>query len=369
MTTETFSSRQGHWRAAISFSGAVTWAALAALAGLRHAPFGITELLFLFAPLVIVPLGLQLAEALDERPGDERPGTDHDSLLRGFHVIAAIAVCISFWLPPGPAAAGLSALWFLNCLVLAAQRFAVQRRAESHAWLPIFVLNLAALNLVLGSAWLLASRAGFRPMGFPEPIVLLTAIHFHYSGFATAIIAAMTLHTCQQRSSATRGWQLLVLLITVLPLVLAAGFAFSAALRFVAAMALSGSLTLLAGTYFRFTRQMRVVPARFYLLAAGCAAIGAFALAGLYAFSEYFGKGWITVPAMANSHGVLNGLGFVLLSLLAWNMELHSAHDNSKWPIHQNHAKQRRAYPLQSDRKPPVSSPLPEFAAREFYDR
>ena len=367
MTRQAFSASQERWHATISFSGAVVWAILAALAGLRHAPFGIMELLFLFAPLVIVPLGLQLAEALDERAG---PGLTF--MMRGFHVIAAIAVCISFWMPPGGAAAGLSALWFLNCLVLAGRRFALQQcQSESHSWLPIFTLNVAALDLILGSAWLLASRAGFRPMGFQEPIVLLTAIHLHFSGFATATLAAATLHTFDRRSRATRGLQLLVLFITILPFVLAAGFVFSPLLRLVAAIALSVCVTLLAGTFLWVSRQLRIVPARFYLRAAGCAAIGAFALAGLYAFSEYFAKGWITIPAMANYHGVLNGLGFVLLSLLAWNMELHSVYEDSQWSMHRKPSKERRTYPLPPSRKPPAKAPapLPEFAAREFYDR
>src|SRR5258705_10869009 len=55
---------------------------------------------------------------------------------------------------------------------------------------------------------------------------------------------------------------------------------------------------------------------------ADCAALGAFSLAGIYAVSEYLHKDWITIPGMANSHGLLNGLGFVLLTLLAWLMEL-----------------------------------------------
>src|SRR5262249_46384444 len=47
-----------------------------------------------------------------------------------------------------------------------------------------------------------------------------------------------------------------------------------------------------------------------------------FPLAGLYAFSEYRHRDWITLPAMANSHGLLNGMGFVLLGLLGWVLEL-----------------------------------------------
>jgi hypothetical protein len=36
----------------------------------------------------------------------------------------------------------------------------------------------------------LVSRAGLQPMGFQEPIVLLTSVHSQHSGFATALIPA-----------------------------------------------------------------------------------------------------------------------------------------------------------------------------------
>jgi len=52
---------------------------------------------------------------------------------------------------------------------------------------------MARIDLAVGGAWLVASRLGMRPMGIQEPIVLLTAVHFHYAGFATATIAAATL--------------------------------------------------------------------------------------------------------------------------------------------------------------------------------
>lgn len=40
-----------------SLAGALLWAILAASAGRGSAPLGVIELLFLFAPLVVVPLG------------------------------------------------------------------------------------------------------------------------------------------------------------------------------------------------------------------------------------------------------------------------------------------------------------------------
>jgi hypothetical protein len=369
------SRKEEYWNAAVSLSGAAVWAAVAMLAGLRRAPFGIIELLFLLAPLVVVPLGLELARTLED---PARVSLRSYGLLRWSQIFATLAVCTAFWVPVGRVAAILSSLWLLQCGVLAALRV---REWRSKNWsLLFFSLTLAHVDLVIAAAWLVVSRAGWRPIGFQEPIILLTAVHFHYSGFATAIIAATTLSEWERRKPASQGLRTLVLLIALLPFALAAGFVFSALLRFVAAVALSASVTALAAILLWFAGELGSGPARFYLRAAGCAAMAAFALAGLYAVSEYFGKGWITVPGMANSHGVLNGLGFALLALLGWLTELHASAPQGQ---RLEGTSQRRVPALEHsvgsavtaraddrDRVPRVRpSPVPEFVAREFYDR
>lgn len=55
-----FSVDDERWASRVSLAGAFVWALLAALAGSGRAPLGVIELLFLFAPLVVVPLGLAL---------------------------------------------------------------------------------------------------------------------------------------------------------------------------------------------------------------------------------------------------------------------------------------------------------------------
>jgi hypothetical protein len=47
-------------------------------------------------------------------------------------------------------------------------------------------------------------------------------------------------------------------------------------------------------------------------------------LAIIYAVGDYLGRDWLVIPRMASTHGVLNGLGFVLLALLGWLAELHT---------------------------------------------
>jgi hypothetical protein len=127
---------------------------------------------------------------------------------------------------------------------------------------------------------------------------------------------------------------------------------------------------------FWLAGELHSRPARAYLRVASCAALAAFSLTGIYAVSEYFQKGWITVPGMANSHGLLNGLGFVLLTLLAWLMELNQEEPEDAPQLNTSAARAIRS------KQPAVAfarhtgsgsellgSNHPEFVARDFYDR
>jgi hypothetical protein len=360
--------KQGAWNSIFSLCGAAVWAAFATLAGFGRARFGIVELLFLFAPLVIVPLGLELTRRL--------AGTrERFDAIRILQVSATLAVAATFWLPPGRSAATLSALWLLQCIFMASRRFLNWWREERTA--ESMILNIAYADLVLGAAWLVLSRAGLRPMGFQEPIILLTAIHFHFSGFATALIATATFHEFESRGLRMPGLPTLIWLIALLPFVLAAGFVFSPALRFVAAISLSACVTALAMISWWIAGDWKSTPATVYLRIGTCAAMGAFSLAGIYAVSEYFKRDWITVPGMANSHGILNGLGFVLLALLAWLMELNQRAAVETVSATQSQLKRTPskqpsivfARSAANTNHRDLRIPSPDFIARDFYDR
>jgi YndJ-like protein len=365
---EFVSSTRKHWTAATSAGGAAIWAAIASLAGWHRIHVGIIELLLLFAPLVIVPLGLELTRMLGNPTAPAL-----DPVLRLSQVVATIGVCMAMLLPPGHSTAFLSALWFVYCGLLAGSR--IVRWQSRKPTLSSLMLDLAHADLALGAAWLVISRAGLRPMGFQEPIILLTAVHFHYSGFGTAIIAAATLQWFQKRSRQLRFLRLLLLCVVLLPFAVAAGFVFSPVLRFAAAMALASCVTVLGVILLGVAPDLRNVHARLHLRLAACAMTAALALSGAYALSEYFGKGWITVPLMANTHGVLNSLGFVLLALLAWLIELHTVDTagtvrqdkDDPEPIRWKDA----VRPAGSGRGSPGAHPelIPEFVARDFYDR
>src|SRR5215469_1966610 len=150
------SRKENRYAASVSLSGAAVWTTVASLAGLHRVRIGIIELLFFFAPLVIVPLGTELAGVLEFLPE-----TPISFLMRVFQWFAAIAICASLWIPPGRTAAILSFLWLVACVVRLCSR--VIKRPHAPYSLLSFLLDVAHFDLVLGVSWFVVSRVGWRP--------------------------------------------------------------------------------------------------------------------------------------------------------------------------------------------------------------
>jgi hypothetical protein len=58
--------------------------------------------------------------------------------------------------------------------------------------------------LIVGASWLLLATLRREVLGFSEPIVLLTAVHFHMAGFATAVVAMARIDSA--RSTRELAW-------------------------------------------------------------------------------------------------------------------------------------------------------------------
>ena len=259
---------------------------------------GLMELMFLLAAWVIVPLGLKF---LPERAPLR--------LAKKLQPAAAALATISFFLPKGLLAAGLAVPWLgLNGLVALGGLFAL--RSSFQSGIPGILLLAAMVFPPVGGVNLVASRLGYSLGGFPEPIVLLAAIHFHYTGFAAPLLASLSSRSLLARISGLG-------LVGGTPL-LAAGFIFSPILKAVGVGILCASVVGLAVGQLT---QVPVLPdrrRRILLVASSLAVIAGMVLAGIYEHGFYTGRTWISIPTMAWSHGILNGLGFSLLGLLAW---------------------------------------------------
>jgi hypothetical protein len=263
---------------------------------------GLMELLFLLAAWIIVPLGLSFL-----------PDSAPLRWARRLQPFAAALVTLSFFLTTGALAGGLAAPWLIvNGLV--ALGGVLGLGAAFRGGLPSLFVTAAALFPVVGGIHLVASRLGHALAGFPEPIVLLTAIHFHYTAFAAPILASLI-------SGPDGRWGRVggIGLIGGTPL-LAAGFLFSPVLKAAAVAILVASVIVLAGAQFAARRRVRPPRARALLALSSVAVIAGMLLAGIYEHGFYTGRSWLSIPEMAWSHGLLNGVGFSLCGLLGWKL-------------------------------------------------
>ena len=259
---------------------------------------GLMELLFLLAAWLIVPLGLGFL-----------PDSKPLRLARTLQPAAALLVTISFFVPAGPVAAALAVPWLcLNALVALGGLLSLKDAFKKG--IPALLLIVAMGFPPVGGVHLVASRLGVPLAGFPEPIVLLTAIHFHYTAFAAPLLASLAGRSRLARISGAG-------IVGGTPL-LAAGFLFSPTLKAVGVGVLCASV---AGLALGQLMQIPALPrprARILLALSSVAVLAGMALAAVYEHGYQTGRTWISIPRMAATHGILNGVGFSLLGLLAW---------------------------------------------------
>jgi YndJ-like protein len=290
--------------------GGIAWIALAIAAVLQRAPLGVLELLFLLAPLVIVPLGIELLATVNSRLAAER-------LAAWLQPLGAACAAASFWVPTGYGSAALAAGWAVVCGLMALSGLVGLVRTGWRS-LEGIAFHLARLDLAVAAGWFVASRAGISPMGFREPIVLLTGLHFHYIGFAGALLAGLTLRRFRVRGGRALPW--IVAGLVFVPYLLAAGFVLSPVLKVVAALLLAACGLAFAIQWLLLADGLRRTAHGLLTAAAGAFLVGMM-LAVLYSLLEYFHHDGLTIPVMARWHGVANGPGFVLLGLLGWFAE------------------------------------------------
>ncbi len=339
-------------------AGAAAWAGVAVLTRMGIARIGAIELMFLFAPLVIVPLGMELGRVGGFTSGlAQACGAAAQTLQPLGAVLAVVAVCLA----PGERAGFVAGGWMVVCGLMAlagvvelgtvalgssagienltgGAPVATRAVAMSTQVLAVpFRLSriagcVACVDLAVGGAWLVASRLGWRPMGIQEPIGLLTAVHCHFAGFATALIAGATLRFAEarfaERDRLLRWLRRVVVLVLGMPFLVAAGFVISPGLKMVAAMVFSLSVAGLAGFVWMCAGKVEDATARGLLRTAAGAVFVGMALSGTYAVMDFVKSELLPIPRMASTHGVLNAVGFCLLGLLGWivesNADLHA---------------------------------------------
>lgn len=267
----------------------------------------VTGPVLVLAALVVVPLGLTLlAPAL----GSAAQRLPLLALLPG-----ALA-SLSLVLEPGITAAGLAVPWLLFA---AATALLALRALWTTRTLDALGRLGATGGLVMGAGWLVIDRLGATEW-YGETITRLTAVHFHYAGFAAALIATFVWRTAHRK--APRAALLMLLLVLGGPWITALGFTVHPIFQTIGAAVVATGLVLAALLTLRHAapvaRAAGAAAAALLLTLSSVAVLAPMLLAVQWAVGVNYGTPTLSLDVMALTHGLLNALGFSLLGLLGW---------------------------------------------------
>jgi YndJ-like protein len=302
------------WSEVSAIVGGIVWLALWTRPNLS---LGLIERLLLLAILVFTPLCIQLTATPNRHGGHSLPYR----IAKIFQPFAAAFAVLAFLLPAGPRAGLLTLPWLLLTVLLALHGL-IRLLPRGPARVDEVAIDAGLIYISVGGVWLSLSRLGVRPLGFSAVIVLLTAVHFHYSGFAAPILVGMTgRRIAESDPSSWSTFRILAVAVILGTPLLAAGITFSRTLETLAALLLAGSLFALSFVViFDVTPSLDSVLARILLRCSGASCALAMLVACVYATGAASGSRALDIPAMARLHGMLNGLGFVLCGLVAWTI-------------------------------------------------
>ncbi|MFJ3146602.1 YndJ family protein [Streptomyces halstedii] len=271
-------------------------------------------LVVMLGMLVIVPAGLGLV------------GDPALARIRRLWPLFAVPGAVALWLPRGTAATAAAACYALGTLLLAAHaplRLARTRGAgpaEIALFTALVTPSVAALALV-------AERSGHQLFGFGLGILALTVPHFHFAGFAAALVAGLV---CRAGDDGPVG-RFAALSVPLGTLLVLAGY-------FIGDLAeLAGAVVLTAGMWAvaLLTRRTalgvgRDRVTRILLTASAAVLVATMVLALSWALGEATGLPHPSLTWMAATHGVGNALGFALCSLLALRRLQHPTHPEGR---------------------------------------
>ncbi len=258
---------------------------------------------FLLVPFVWLMMGQQWPKAQIQQP----------MLIKGFGV-AAISGILATMTASVFGSAILALPWLMLCIFGAGLGF----RAIVSKTIPV----PAALGLVylgIGGAWFWADRAGLRPMGFGQDIVLLTALHFHFAGFALPVLTNMAVSQLGGRN--TVAWAVALAVPLTAIGITATQFHLGPFIETLAAVVMSLSACLAAVYLLRWAVRAKSIAMAF----AGLILLFTMALAFTYGIRAYWPHWAIDLDHMRAIHGSLNGL--VAIPLAFWALWYHQGRD------------------------------------------
>ncbi|MFS0656223.1 YndJ family protein [Bacillus sp. 179-C3.3 HS] len=205
--------------------------------------------------------------------------------------------------------------WLVYTGVLALFGFT---RLLKRGFFPLHELMIdgALMYIALGGFWFWLYTADIQVMTFSPMIVLLTAIHFHYSAFFIPIFYGLL---GRQQTKETILYKVAGWVILLSPIMIAVGISFSrlfdtfSVILYVIALYLYGILCM--KTVFRST------VAKGLIVFSSCILMGTIVLSLLYSAGMLLHVTYLSINQMIWFHGSVNACFVVLPGLIGWLIE------------------------------------------------
>ncbi|GAA3484685.1 YndJ family protein [Streptomyces yanii] len=267
----------------------------------------LVDTIVMLGMLVVVPAGLRLTGA---------PELDR---IRRLWPLFAAPGAVSLWLPRGSPATALAACYALGAALLALHApprlLRTVRSTTTHRAAPAEIALLTALvTPSVAALALVAERSGHTLFGFGLGILALTVPHFHFAGFAAALVSGLV---CRVTDSP--GGRFAALSVPLGTLLVLAGYFIGDWAELAGAVVLTAGMWTVALLTWRTIRgRGRDRVTRLLFGTSAAVLVVTMVLALSWALGEATGLPHPTLTWMAATHGLGNALGFALCSVLAW---------------------------------------------------
>lgn len=269
------------------------------------------EMFMIMTMLVIAPLEGALSTPPLSQP-ERSSFMDAASVL---YMPAAALGTASLFLPAGGIAALMAVPWAL-CMYLIGAHGVARFLRRGFALPEELAVDLGILYLPLGASWFIASRFGVRPLGVPELVVLLAAVHFANAGGSALFLTGMAGRWIARRGL-TRAQSALFLPMFggfAGPMLTAFGIAYTwQTVEKSGAVSMElGYLALVILLLFVVAPGLESRAARILLRISGGALMVGLCFAVLYTTRV------LDIPKMIHSHGYIMGPLFCTVGLTTW---------------------------------------------------
>lgn len=216
---------------------------------------------------------------------------------------------------------GFALIWWMYTVFLALYGILRLWKTKIHRIEETSVL-FGLIYLAGGGFWFVAYAAHLQIMQFGSLIILLTAVHFHYSAFLIPIFNGL-LGRITRKNRMLYSWITWVILLS--PLLIALGITYSKTLDVIAVGIYMAALYLHA--FLVFTTDFRSKTGKILIRLSSAVLMITITFSMIYSFGVFRQEITLTIHQMIWIHGFVNAFAVILPALIGWRIEAPKALD------------------------------------------